>query len=154
MLTFEIIEIKCGWFGIRLTNVQKNIEIDGSYYLGSDGPKELLKILAEMFNQESYTRDVYWDNEPGEYLWEFTKLGDDLLYGVYFIDRDENDYQGTDDEKETLISGKTSFNDFISCVLNEFKNYMSEENMEIYKKEWFEFPKNEVQKLFDLMSIS
>ncbi len=152
MLTFEIIEIKYGWFAIRLTNEQKNTIIDGSYYLGNDGPKELLKMLAKMFNQESCKRDVYWDSEPGEYLWEITKLGDDLLYSVYSIHRDESDYQGAYYEKEILISGKTSFNDFIACVLNEFKKYMSEENMEIYKKEWFEFPKKEVQKLFELTS--
>lgn len=144
MFEFEIVEVLAGWFDVKIKNDEQEAIITCSDYRLNDGAKELLKILIEMFDYSNLKKEMYWDEEPGENLWNLCKEDENILYDIYYINT------MFEDKKEHIISGSAKYSEFVIAVLEEFKKYSSDNNLKIYNKEWFEFPNEEYNLLLEI----
>lgn len=159
MFEFKIAYLEAGWFEVEISNGIDEAYITNSDLHGNDAPNILLRNLNELSAMESGTRWLCWHDEPGGYIWTLRKVNDDIYYtvSVALKDSDKLDYEGTRLQKEkireVMIDSKISFRTMLESIVNSLEPYSFGKNLEVYQKEWGDFPIDEFQEAKKFLSM-
>lgn len=162
-LNFEIVRIYAGWFDVKFTTEEKQVEISSSDAWGNDSPRNFLKMLCNLADNKTSNRYVVFDEEPGTYVVHIEKgavCKFSILYSEYDYDKwPEVKMCGERklEEVETMIPGMEelfivtdfSLEAFARTVVRGFEEYFSVETRAEYEGNWMEFPEKEFLELRD-----
>jgi len=146
---FKIEAIEYGWFTMWIG--PKHI-IDGSDYLGYDLPKELLRKVWNVLQEDGKEEWLYLMDEPGAEIMEISHANGKLEFAVYSLSKEcFHLSRREEDEKENL--GECRFRSvwepamLVDALVSEFYLYENGNGRGLYETHWMEFPVEEYEKL-------
>ena len=156
-LTFSIREIKAGWFDFRLGDA----EVCASYISDHDGPRQLLKLLAELLSGEREEGCAVFEEEPGTYILSIKRGTQDqltLLYtkknllGWYPLTVGEHRVltelpRNLKIEEQLLLVEDLDLYSFSCTVGDAFSAYIPKKMRDKYIGNWMAFPMEELAEL-------
>ena len=103
----------------------------------SDAIRDVLDALASLAT--AATANCKWEQEPGEYVWNFSRSGDDLAVSVIFSD---------DGEQQPCFEGSFRYRRFCNDVLTSLHKIRDSFGLSGFEEEWgYPFPAEASQKL-------
>ena len=156
-LSFLIRKIKFGWFHFTLSDA----EVCASNVCGHDGPRQLLKLLAELLSGEREEGCAVFEEEPGTYILSIKRGTQDqltLLYtkknllGWYPLTVGEHRVltelpQNLKIEEQLLLVEDLDLYSFSCTVGDAFSAYIPKKMRDKYIGNWMAFPMEELAEL-------
>lgn len=156
-LNFLIREIKAGWFEFTLGDA----EVCASYISEHDGPRQLLKLLAELLSGEREGGCAVFEEEPGAYILSIRRGAADELK-LWYTERDLFKWYPVPPwdprvltelpldlkAEEQLLSVVDLDLYRLACAVGDaFSAYLPSTMRESYIKHWMPFPMEELTDL-------
>ena len=156
-LSFSIRKIKFGWFDFTLSDA----EVCASNVCGHDGPRQLLKLLAELLSGEREEGCAVFEEEPGTYILSIKRGTQDqltLLYtkknllGWYPLTVGEHRVltelpRNLKIEEQLLLVEDLDLYSFACTVGDAFSAYIPKKMRDKYIGNWMAFPMEELAEL-------
>ena len=156
-LSFSIRKIKFGWFDFTLSDA----EVSASNVCGHDGPRQLLKLLAELLSGEREEGYAVFEEEPGAYILSIKRGTQDqltLLYtkknllGWYPLTVGEHRIltelpRNLKIEEQLLLVEDLDLYSFACTVGDAFSAYIPKKMRDKYIGNWMAFPMEELAEL-------
>ena len=156
-LTFSIEKIRHGWFVCRFGDA----EIWASNFCGHDGPRQLLKLLAELLRGEREVGHAVFEGEPGTYILSIRSGARDTL-SLRYTKRNFLDWypmsagtvrvlpelpQQLKPEEQLLLVEDLDLYHFACAVCDAFSAYLPKKMRDRYTGNWMPFPMEELMEL-------
>lgn len=156
-LSFSIREVDAGWFVCRFGDA----EIWASYCCQHDGPRQLLKLLGEVFNGERDGGFAVFEAEPGTYILSIRSGARDVLE-LWYTETNYFKWYPSDgdgrrvlselprhlklDERILMVEDLDLYR-FACDVGDAFSAYIPENMRDKYFRNWMPFPLEELAQL-------
>ena len=144
-LTFSIEKIRHGWFVCRFGDA----EIWASNCCGHDGPRQLLKLLAELLRGEREVGHAVFEAEPGAYILSIRSGARDTL-SLRYTKRNFLDWYPMcpgQPEELLLLAEDLDLYSFASAIGDAFSAYLPKKMRDRYTGNWMSFPMEELMEL-------
>ncbi|MBQ8354539.1 MAG: hypothetical protein IJY40_02795 [Oscillospiraceae bacterium] len=156
-LKFEISQVHAGWFVCLIGDA----EVCASNVCGHDGPRQLLKLLAELLSGEREEGCAVFEEEPGTYILSIKRGTQDqltLLYtkknllGWYPLTVGEHRIltelpRNLKIEEQLLLVEDLDLYSFACTVGDAFSAYIPKKMRDKYIGNWMAFPMEELAEL-------
>lgn len=148
---FKMEALEYGWVTMRICKDW----INGSDYLGYDLPKELLRKVWNVLQEDGKEEWLYLMDEPGAEIMQISHNDGKVHLAVYDLSKECFDLSSKEeDEKDNC--GKCRFHydfapaEMVDGLVSEFYLYENGNGRALYETHWAKFPVDEYEKLKNL----
>ena len=149
---FKIASIEYGWFTMW---IGPNGVADVSNYLGYDLPRELLRKVWNVLQEDEKEEWLYLMDEPHGYIMQILHENGKIHLAEYELMKTCHHLNHREENEKENIGDCTFRSDweaekFVDALVSEFYIYENGNGRNLYETHWMPFPDEEYEKLKNL----